>query len=235
MSISFADFRPVGLAFEVRYPDSFLLWDRAGQIARELQARYSISRLTSAEPGKIVFVYKRTYELTWQLDRLIVVDHRPATPIDEFYRVCEDCFNIAVDVLEISELKRVGFRPGFAKKFASRQDAAAALLATDVIHIPEGKQFNVEALQTFPEYAVRHEGEKFGYSLKISVQSVKYEFEPPPQWEAVDLKLTDEHRIMFDVDWFTLAPMPVGAMSVTDWLSQIMHAIRRDADRYLKG
>lgn len=232
MALTFSDFRPIGLAFEIRYPEAYLLWDRAGRIAQELQARYPVSRLTSAEPGKIVFSCSRGQEITWQLDRLIVADYRPASRLDEFYPICEQCFDITVSNLEITELKRVGFRPAFAKNFPTREEAGATLLATGILRVPEGKQFNVEARCTLPEYGIRREGEKFGYALKISVQTVKYEFAPPPQWQGNEVEAKEEQRVTLDLDWYTVAPMPVGAMRVTEWLTQIMHAVRRDTDGF---
>ena len=89
MTLSFSDFRPILFVFEVRYPEAFLLWDRAGQVATQLQARYPVSRLNSAEPGKIVFICDRTKEITWQLDRLIIIDHRPGSAkLEAFYDLC---------------------------------------------------------------------------------------------------------------------------------------------------
>lgn len=112
MALTFSDFQPVQAVFEVRYPEAFLLWDRAGKLARQFQASYSLSRLTSAEPGKVVFVEDRTREVIWQLDRLSVRDHQPGSPsLEEFFGLCEDCLRITTEALEVQELKRVGF-PG---------------------------------------------------------------------------------------------------------------------------
>jgi len=233
MPLTFSDFTPVGLAFEVRYPEAYLLWDNAGQVAQDLKARYPVSRLASAEPAKVAFSCG-SQELTWQLDRLVVLEHQPeASHFEDFYQLCEDCLDITVHNLGISELNRVGFRPSFAKNFATKEEAGVSLLSTGIVYAPEGKQFNVDALHTYPEYAVRRESEKFGYVLRILVQEVKYEFDPRPQWRGNVVEPRKEQRVTFDLDWYTRAPMPIGALEVKDWLAQIVHAIRRDADRYL--
>jgi hypothetical protein len=233
MMLSFTDFRLVGLAFELRYPDAFLLWDRAGQLAGQLQARYPVTRLTSAEPGKVVFLCDRTKEISWHLDRLIVIDHRPGSAKPErFYDLCEQCFELTAEHLQIEELKRAGFRLTFAKVFPTKEDAGDALVAAGILRIPHGKQFNIDAPHTLPEYAIRREGEKFGFLLRISIQSVKFEFEPPPQWEITEVPSKEEHRLVFDLDWYTIGAMPVGSMKVSEWLSQIIHAVHRDADAY---
>jgi len=139
-----------------------------------------------------------------------------------------------VECLEIRELKRVGFRPTFAKIFPTREDAGDVLVDAGILRIPQGKHFNVDAPHTIPEYAIRREGDKFGFLLRISVQSVKFEFEPPPQWRTAEASSEEEQRLVFDLDWYTLGTMPVGSMKVSEWLSQIIHAMRRDADEYFR-
>lgn len=234
MPLTFSDFGPVGLAFEIRYPDAYLLWDHAGQLTQELRERHEVTRLLTALPGKIAFIADATREVSWELERLIVLDHQPKTAtFDAFFTLCEDCFEITTRNLLVSEVKRVGFRPTFSKKFANKEEAAAALLATGLLHVPTGKNFNVAPTNQYPEYAIRCESEKFGYMLKLVVQEVNYEFEPPPHWRGNVVEPTHEERLTFDFDYYSRATMPVGSLKVSEWLSQVIHLIRRDADSYL--
>lgn len=234
MPLTFSDFSPKSFAFEIRYPDAYLLWDRAGQVTEDLRTRHEITRRIGAEPGKIAFVTDATKEVTWQLDRLIVVDHQPPTSkVDVFCRLCADCFDVTLRNLGVSELKRVGFRPVFVKKFSSREDAAATLLSVGLIHVPAGKNLNIEPVQTYPEYSIRCEDEKFGYTLRLSVQEVNYELELSPQWKGNAVESRHEDHIALDIDYYSRGALPVGSFQVEEWLAQVLHAIRRDADSYL--
>jgi hypothetical protein len=185
MPLTFSDFSPISFGFEIRYPDAYLLWDHAGQMTEELKSRYEITRRVAAEPLRIAFVVRGTQEVTWQLDKLIIVDYQPlSSKFDSFYRLCSDCFELTVRNLGVSELKRVGFRPIFAKKYLNKDDAGAALLSAGLIHVPMGKALNIEPGRRYPEYAIRCEDDKFGYMLRLGVQEVNYELEPSPQWRG---------------------------------------------------
>ncbi|HTS50399.1 MAG TPA: hypothetical protein VMH05_20780 [Bryobacteraceae bacterium] len=234
MPLTFSDFSPVGLAFEIRYPDAYLLWDHAGQMSQELREIHEITRLVSADPGKIAFIAEGTREVSWSLGSMIVLDHRPRnSAFESFFTLCKDCFEIATRNLSVSELKRVGFRPTFSKNFPSKEEAVAALLSTGLLYTPAGKNFNVEPAGRYPEYAIRCEDEKFGYLLRLVVQEINYEFEPPPQWMGNVVDPTHEQRLTLDIDYYSRAAIAVGSLNVSEWLAQVTHAIRRDADSYL--
>jgi hypothetical protein len=234
MPLTFSDFSPVSFSCEIRYPETYLLWDRAGQVTEDLRNHHQITRRIVAEPGKIAFVTDTSKEVTWQLDRLIVIDHQPpASKADIFYRLCSDCYDMTLRNLGVSELKRVGFRTIFAKKFSSKDDAAAALLSIGLIHVPAGKHLNIEPVQKYPEYAIRCEDEKFGYTLRLSVQEVNYELELSPQWKGNVVEPRHEDHLALDIDYFSRAALPVGSLRIEEWLAQVLHAIRRDADSYL--
>jgi hypothetical protein len=133
----------------------------------------------------------------------------------------------------VSEVKRLGFRTTFSKTFPTKEEAGSALLSAGLVHIPAGKHFNVEPTYQYPEYTIRCEDEKFGYLLKLVVQDVNYEFEPPPQWRGKAVEPTHVQRLTLDIDYYSRATMPVGSLNVREWLSQVIHAVRRDADAYL--
>lgn len=236
MALTFLDFGPLSFSFEIRYPDTYLLWDRAGQVAEELRGHHKITRRLAGEPGKIAFVIDGKTEVTWQMDRLIVADHEPSTSkTDGFYLACENCFDITLRNLGVSELTRVGFRPIFVKKFSSKADAAAALLSMGLIRVPAGKKLNIEPTQKYPEYAIKCEDDKFGYTLRLSVQEVNYEMELIPQWKGHTVEPKREFFIAFDIDYYSLAALPVGSFRVREWLAQILHAIHRDTDSFFVG
>lgn len=236
MPLTFAEFSPVSLVFEIRYPEAYLLWDRAGETAQELRESHEITRFISAEPAKIAFVVEGTKEVTWALTAMSVADHQPkSATYEDFFQLCKDCYEIAVRNFSVTELKRVGFRSTFSKRFDNKEAAVAALLDANLIYIPEGKKFNVNATSRNPEYAVRCEDEKFGYLLRLLVQEIKYEFEPPPQWRGKFVESTNEQRLTLDIDYYSRATIPVGSLSVSEWLSQVSHSIRRDSDLYLIG
>lgn len=235
MSLSISDFVLRGMSFEVRYPTAYLFWDRAGQIAEDLRSRYPAMRLASAEPGKTVFAIAKQ-EVSWQLDRLVILDFGPGSSqaIDDFFKICEDCFAITIDNLGITELSRVGIRPTFIRSFSSKEEAAAKLAEAAILHIPDGKQFNVDPIATYPEYSIRREGEKFGYYLRAYAETFRQNFESPPQWRGTVPETKEEHALMLDVDYYTRASMQVGALKVKELLSQVLHVVRRDADNYFQ-
>ena len=234
MRLTFSDFSPSSFAFEVRYPEAYLLWDRAGQVAEDLRTGHEITRRLAAEPGRIAFDTETTREVSWHLDRPVVIDHQPQlSKVDAFYSLAADCLEMTLRHLGVSELKRVGFRPIFAKKFASKEEAAATLLSLGLVNVPKGKNLNIDPLQRYPEYAMRCEDEKLGYMIRISLQEVNYELEFAPQWKGGAVEPRHEDHLTLDVDYYSRAVIPVGSFRVEEWLAQVLHAVRRDADSYL--
>jgi len=234
MPLTFSDFSPASFSFEVRYPDAYLLWDRAGQLSEDLQNRHQITRLTTAQPGKIAYVVNMTSEVSWQLNNLVVIENRPSTAtMDAFYRLCSDCFELTLRLLAVNEIKRVGFRMVFFQKFSSKDDAAAALLSAGLLQFPPGKRFNVDPVQRYPEYAIRCEDQKFGYMLRLLVGEVNYELDLTPQWKGNAVEPKHEDHLVLDFDYYSRASLPTGSFRVEEWLPQVLHVIRRDADSFL--
>ena len=236
MPLTFSDFSPANFVFEVRYRDAYLLWDHAGHVLEELRSRHEITRRIAGEPTRISFVVDATKEVTWLMDRLSIIEHQPEkSKTDAFGRFCADCLDLTVENMGVGELNRVGYRSIFVKKFSRKEDAGAALLSAGLIRIPKGKNFNIEPTNTYPEYAIKCEDEKFGYVLRLSVQEVNYELEMSPQWKGNALERKHEDHVALDIDYYSRGVLAVGSFKVEEWLGQVAHAIRRDADSYLVG
>ena len=121
---------------EVRHPNAYQLWDRAGDLWREATHRWGGLDLLEAQPGSTVFRHdaKRT-ELSAQLKKTNIVSHYPDN-FDDFVEMATDFLNITKNTLEIYEYERVGLRLLYYNSFPDKAAASNAVIALDLMKVP---------------------------------------------------------------------------------------------------
>ena len=95
--LSFDDFALHQAAFEVRFDDAFLVWDRSGSVWKQVIAIYKDLKATHVEPSKVLFERRGDHELQLGLEtrRLGVAGMRPDSRLAEFGRVVSQLAEIA--------------------------------------------------------------------------------------------------------------------------------------------
>ena len=69
--------------------------------------------------------------------------------------------------------------------------------------------------------------------LSCYSQEVNYELELSPQWKGNTVEPKHEDHLVLDIDYYSRATLSLGSFRVEEWLPQVLHVIRRDADSYL--
>jgi hypothetical protein len=233
MDISYFDLHSVN--FEVRFDRAYLLWDRAGAIWQNIHKAYPNIKPREVNPGKVTMTIDQRFQLTTEMDKLIVNVFLPPNNVDDYVKLCEYFISMSIEILQVTLFSRIGLRSIYRRDFKNREEASAALISTKMMKIPEGMHFGIEGLPMLPRYSMRWEGDKRGVQVNFQAQERKILVEPvmgEPTVEGVD---KDLFELIYDIDYFTIGTVEVGQFRASDWITNAMRVIRRDSKVFLEG
>jgi len=235
MTLSFSDFRPKTQTVEIRYPENFLMWDRSGEIANESKLRDDDLKLDHAEPRLVRLMKPTGQVLQWEMTTMTATNHRPNSFKEkDFFPFASDALDRTTKSLELSVLNRVGFRAVYSCQVESSDEAGKKLKEAGLVNVPSGQIFNVEGVSMCPSFALRCDGEHFGFNLKIHFESLTYSYAPPLEWEEETVSTKIRNQILFDLDWYTIKFSDVRAFQLSNLLADVQHATVRDAKKFFK-
>jgi hypothetical protein len=219
---------------EVRYPSTFVLWDKSGALWSSIQGKWPELKLTSADPMKTAFQIGDN-ALKAETETASITRINPERSLGEFSAMATTFFTLTMQHLKILLYKRVGFRLIYFKEFENKKEASMAFFALRLMNVPEGKRFEIDELPTDPQYVLRWESDKKGALLQCRVETRKTDFDPPPALQSL-IKPVHQARsgIVFDVDYYTVAPVEPGQIDMSQWVKHALHVISRDS-RYIFG
>jgi len=236
--LEFDDLHLYFAAFEVRFDDSFLIWDRSGAIWSEILRRFPEFKLRHAEPNRVTFGTSCDDEMqvAVQVGLVNVSVVLPDKKLERLSRVATHMTEVAADQLEVARYSRVGLRTQFTLDFKQPEAAAAAILSTGLVKVPDGPHFGLDAAPAAVEYSIRTEDGKNGFSLWLKTDTVKIDLESPFGFGSFTNGVHEtRHRAILDVDRFMMSPVLSSQLRVEDWIAQTLHIIKRDGQRLLGG
>ncbi len=229
--LDFSDLHLRQAAFELRFSKNYLLWDRSGLIWREVARKFTALEVEHAEPGKIIFRLDKLQQTSLEPERWWITAHEPTASLESFFEVAASLSEIVVRNLELAEYSRLGLRVIYSKEFDDIAAASSALMSTGVLAIPDGRQFSVSGSALRPAYSFRREDGKNGFLIQVKADSTKVDVKAPAEVAAIVEPFSREiFSLTFDVDFYVMASVSVGQLSLLDWLKQAFHLIKRDSE-----
>jgi len=221
--------------FEIRYNEAYILWDRTGQLWEAAINKWPNLKIVDANPAKQLFKLNDTYELNVELSKAHFSDTKPSSSLKNFIEFSESFLNLVTQTLNISEFTRLGFRLIYINDFPDKISAANSMLDTKMIKIPEGKHFNITGKVLLPVYSLRWEGESKGVKVVFRAQDKKIGFEAPLGFNEVPSMHLEKYELVYDIDYYTLAPIVKGQLKISEWLSEAYHLVKRDSKVFMGG
>ena len=235
MRLDIVKFELNKVVVEVRYSNTYLLWDKAGIISHGLAGRLANCEMKKAEPGIIEFHADKRFAVVLKLDRAHVIDTRPSRNLDDLKIVVMELLSDIQAKLELTAFNRIGFRVFYEKEYPDGKSASDALLSTGMVKPISGKYFNIEGRVNFPEYSFRWEGKAIGARITLKAVTRTVDFEPNIDIKELEPKKIEKYLLILDIDYYTLAETLVGQLRIGDWIDQAYHAIKRDSKVVLGG
>lgn len=229
--------RPAGIesaVIELRYPDAYQIWDRAGRIWSELCGAFSNLEIVEAEPRMTHFKLNNKYELSVQLNQAFVKSFFPKPNLSDFFDVVGKFFPPVLSQLEIDVLTRIGFRVIWSKEYPSIHEATESVLRLELVNVPEHR-FSIKGADIDrPDIRIRWESDRLGTHLQVRAEKRQINFAPPLHLTRTLPPIDDESCVaVYDVDYYTVAPVGVGQLSLVEWMSQAFQAIKKNGKSHL--
>lgn len=233
--LELSSFEFESIIFEARYSHAYLHWDRAGAIWTEANSKWPNLKMASVDPTKTAFTLPEGYLLTITLENMVCAAYHQDKDLDGYIDVLKDFVELTTRYLEISDFSRIGLRLTYFKEYPDQEAASKALLSTNLLRLPEGKQFGIDGNATHPEYAIRWESKNRGATVRIKAEGRKLDFEAPLNIKELKSVSILKNGLTVDVDYYTLATVSVGQFRAEDWVNNSQHLIKRGIGSFLEA
>lgn len=170
MRLDLSKFRIRSATLEVRYPNTFLIWDQSGAVWEDVGKKYAELAVNEAEPNKVNVQIDEKTQGVIGINRTHCSASEPNSDLGDFCDVCSILYKSLFSRLGISTLTRIGLRLIFDRAFEDRKAAADFVVAQSSLEFPSGKHFNIEGKLLDPEISFRIEDDDLGYSLRMKSQ-----------------------------------------------------------------
>jgi hypothetical protein len=232
-AIDFSSFNLHQVTFELRYNDSYILWDRAGALWSKIQTKWPKLTILNIAPSVNKFRIEDKYDLSVEINKSHIMNIKPSNNLDSFIEDAKVFLTEVLEELNVTHLTRIGLRLIYEKKYPDKKAASEAMLLTKLLKIPEGRYFAIDGISLLPKYSIAIEGESKGVRISLSAQEKTIDFDSPPGInELPSLHLT-KSELIYDIDYYTIATTSVGQFNIKEWLTQAYHIVRRDSKSFL--
>lgn len=227
------DFKLESVSFELRYPHAFALWDRAGAAANAIRSSWDTVKLTDAKPGRVAFNVGREYEIAFELEKALLVGHRPAPHMRDFANAAKTLVSVIVEWLQVDGFSRVGLRFTYVKVYEDIESATTAWLSTGVASAPPGRYFGHQGVPMSGSASFRWETKDTGVRVLLKTEGKRLTFDPAPSIEELQPISQEKYRLVYDVDLYTVAKVQGSQFRAQDWIERMVHMVHRDSKYFL--
>jgi hypothetical protein len=228
------EFKLLRSVCEIRYANAFLIYDRTGQILRELSDSFTNLNVASPGPNQTLFVSDEG-NFGLEVTKSHFIADTPNPKLEHFALHCNTYFDAITKLLEVKVFTRIGLRTVWRKEFKTEEEAQEALSSIDLLNLKPGPRFAVTGSPT--EVIVRWQDKEFGILMRLQAGVVELDAELP-----FDLKEPSESKIhkkiislALDVDYYTIAPVERAQWTPAEWIPQKARLIRKELDKILQG
>jgi hypothetical protein len=222
-------------AFEIRYAQNELHWDRAGLIWHTMKRKYPDLRMKHAQPNNTAFTLNKSIDLNLTTENASVIAQYPPATFETFLEIAQFFNSVLCETLEILSFTRIGFRPIYTKSFPSVKDAAKALLSTAMVVSDIGTPFGIKDATFTPEIILRWKAENGGGMVRGLIEERGVELDITPGFEEIKPFKVEKAFLVIDFDYYNAGAISVGQIRVSDWIKNAHQVIRKDAGRFIGG
>lgn len=231
------DFALESAAFEVRYENALMLWDRAGTTWTEVEQALPGLKLIGAEPAKTAFQLDRRFQMTVALEMANVIAVKPSKQDleEQLPKIADEVIDSMVRNLRIRAFTRVGFRLTFHREYKSQALATTAVLGVGLLNVPSDETGIKAAALIRPRATFRWDNESEGCMVQVYAEKRKVEVQPAfgvPDYEPY---VKETEIAVVDLDGYVTGIIPAHALKPSEWISQTSRRLRRQGNAVLSA
>lgn len=227
--MKFADFKMRQIVFEIRYEPAYVLWDRAGAIAKEIKRLFPSVELDEGKPNKQVFS-DDLVTIGTGVDSAYIAVKQPKNAL-EFAEHIASITDVWITFLELRKLTRVGTRVMYVKEFETSEQCGNALVELGLVRFPAPPFFNHKGSPK--QCDLRLYWEEDGFQTQLILKPERHELKVAAGLpdRSVERRLESYDVVLLDIDRATRGTVDLSKFYVVEWLKGINHLVFRDVDR----
>lgn len=226
-------FKTHTLVFQLRYAEAFLLWDRAGAIARAMAVIWPDLKLNEGAPNQQV-LSSPVCQINTALSQATITIRGDGVLQSAPLRKIFETFEVWRSHLELTDLTRLSARVVFVKSFDEVAEANRSLLELNLIRMPNEKVFDqpIDSEKNGAEITYRFEDEKsFAF---VRIRSEKRTMDIKGDSDFMTEPLTKSIcRLLIDFDRGSVGVIEAKKINISEWFKGYLHVMRRDIDKVL--
>lgn len=229
-------FKLHSLTVQIRYQPAYVLWDKAGAVARAHDGLWPGLTVPDANANQQV-LRSKDVQIQTGLDQSTITLFGTKSYDAARTSKVKETYDVWWKELELSELTRVSSRAIYVKEFSTLKDANAELLGLNLVRWPTSKVFDqpVDGASNGPDIRFHFEDENSFTFLRLKAEKVNIEAEMHQELSDLeDIKLT-KTRLVLDFDRGIIGKISAEKFRMEDWLKGHQHILRRDLEKVLRG
>lgn len=226
-------FKLHSLVLQFTYPDAYIVWDRAGDIARHMQDVWPGLALEDSKPNEQNL---RSDVVTVSTGvRMSTITNVAGKGLDQ---LTIDRMVATVDIwrqqLELSTFNRVSCRAKYVRDFSDKAAAIAEVLSWNLFRIPNDRVFNHHQTEsnTSVEGTWKFEDKASFTFLRVGAEEITIEIKAHPDFPETQMKKTAA-RAYIDFDRGSLGEIDAKSFWLAEWLKGYLHVLHRDLPKVI--
>ncbi|MCA8013821.1 hypothetical protein LGM38_17375 [Burkholderia vietnamiensis] len=216
------------------YEEAFVIWDRAGSVARGMSKVWPGLKLVEGQPNQQTLAAPGVQIMTGLRTSTFTV--RGAKALDQTrVRQIADSYSLLRDILELEKIQRVSARSIYIRKFEDIKDANNAVTELGLLKWPNERVFDqpTDSGQNGAEILFRFEDKTSFSFLRLKAEQIKLEAGLDPEFFPEPIERSQQ-RMVIDFDRGLLGALDARKFRMDDWLKGYSHVLRRDIDKVLR-
>ncbi|MGA3308581.1 MAG: hypothetical protein ABSD08_08200 [Xanthobacteraceae bacterium] len=235
MPLNLSQFKLQRAVLEIRYAQSFLVWDHAGVVWQQLRTPFPEIKLRTAQPNQQTLSLSKKLTAQVALESSNLTAYSPISDAEPFAEACMSFFPLVLKQLEISNLTRIGYRSFFQKSFETKQAASEFGFEQLPYLRRKGKHFNIDGESRDPELALRWEGDATGILVRLQTIQQKLEADVPADFESVESINVERYVVVLDLDYYAHGNTSAAKFQPRALIESWSRLIRRDVEGFFNG
>jgi hypothetical protein len=231
ISLSIDDFRLSKAVCELRYENSYLVFDRTGQIYHNLRNSFTNLEVRDANPTRCTFSAEEGF-LSSELGACRFTTSKADSKLEIFAKHCKLFFDSVSESLELNVYTRVGLRTFFRKEFEDFRKAKELLTSLNPTNFEVSSKFGAEPSPR--EVSFRWEGKEIGGILRLSAETGTIDIELSTELQPTETSIHKKFNgLVLDFDYYTLSPVERSQWDPIVWIPNSVRMIKKELDPLL--
>jgi hypothetical protein len=232
-SLTESDFKLRQATCEVKFPEAFLVFDRTGEIYRQLARKFTNLHSDAASPAQTQMTAEEG-SIGIEIRALRLTDNSPDSKLEKFAQNMKAVMDVGAKQLDLTVYTRIGLRQILTKKYNTLQDAETALNDVHLFKLGQEKRFG--AGPNISEFQIRWEDKAIGATFRMKAESATLDAKLHPDLEVEPRDIHKElHHLVLDLDYYTVAVVEREQWDAGTWITQSARIVRKEADRILSA